>query len=83
MDNHEVVRKLIGPIEPIADTAVDSLRKKNLKEHIDLAQAMVADLVGVASYETSGYASMKELGKKARAALEEIIELSGGVSCRS
>ncbi len=37
----EVARKLIGPIEPVADAAIDSRRLENLKTAMAVAQGLL------------------------------------------
>lgn len=48
MTLHEVVKGLIGDINPVGESEVDDERFENLKEHIDLVENLIMDLEAVA-----------------------------------
>lgn len=66
MEMYEIVKKLIGDIEPYGDTNIDEKHMKNLSEHIELV-----DLILVAKYKNRPEASMKEIGERAYDMLKE------------
>lgn len=49
MNYKEVVDKLIGPVDPVAETNEDSKRLENLKEMCDLASHLMRRIYGVAN----------------------------------
>lgn len=44
MDIHEVVKKLIGPIDPVGETNTDNNRFKNLEAMTELVDALLRDI---------------------------------------
>jgi hypothetical protein len=71
----QVLKKLIGPITPVADATIDSERGENMDTFITLFHDMYRDLEYIArEKEKSIYASEKRLGQKARRALDLIKE---------
>lgn len=44
---HEIVTRLVGPIEPIGDTRIDDERFENLKVMCDLTDKLLADIDAV------------------------------------
>lgn len=69
---YQVVKKLIGNIEPYGDSNIDKERMKNLQEHYDVTESLVKDLIDVAKYRNRPEASIKELGNEAYLELIEI-----------
>ena len=65
-DTHDLARRLIGAIEPIADSAVDSKRFENLKEYCDLAEEILHDIYKVAQVSDSQFGSMAKAGEYAK-----------------
>jgi len=71
MEMHEIVKKLIGSIEPYGDTNIDEEHMKNLNKHIELVDKLLDDLILVAKYKNRPEASMKEIGERAYDMLKE------------
>ena len=67
IDTFEVVKKLIGRIDPEADTTIDSIRGESLGEFIKLYQAMGDELRRIGN-DTSRFASAQEIHERARKA---------------
>ena len=67
IDNFEVVRKLIGDIEPYADTSIDNKRNENMGEFIKLYQQM-GDTLRRIGDRKSRYGSAQEIHERARKA---------------
>ena len=78
MEVIDVVRKLIGKVEPVGETNEDERRLKNLKEMITLMDALMFDLNDVSAYRNRVEYSMKEAGKTAQAAINGYTELLTG-----
>lgn len=57
-----VVRKLIGPVDPVGETHTDNARFANLKNLAELVDALVDDLDRVAMNHDRPEASMKRAG---------------------
>lgn len=63
-DIYEVVKKLTGPIEPIADSVIDMEIGENLKVFIEVFDKMHTDIDDIARlYSESPYGSQKHLGQ--------------------
>lgn len=75
MSIYEIVKKLIGSIEPYGDSNIDEKRLINLDEHIELALGLVTDLIETADFRNRNEASIQKLGIKANKALLEIKNL--------
>jgi hypothetical protein len=67
IDNFEVVRKLIGDIEPYADTSIDNKRNENMGEFIKLYQQMGDKLRQIGNAK-SQYGSAQAIHERARKA---------------
>lgn len=66
MDHYEVIKKLIGPIEPIGETESDEKRFENLQDWIQLTETMLQDLQTVARENKNRREySMKKAGEAA------------------
>ena len=72
MTNYDLVKKLIGEIEPVGESHTDEKRYENLKEFIDLVYELIQDLHSVAGYENNYQHSMKKAGEHVRQFLFEI-----------
>jgi uncharacterized protein YaaR (DUF327 family) len=44
MTTHEIIKKLVGSIEPLGETSEDERRFENLKNFTNLVHALVLDL---------------------------------------
>jgi len=71
--NFQIVKKLIGPINPVGETHTDGDRLENLRQMCDLCEKMIVAINEVA-YKNSDRVehSMKEAGKHAQFFLNEI-----------
>lgn len=74
MEIIDVVQKLIGPVQPIADSAVDYDRLHNLKEMMKLTERLLFDINQVANGKDSNFASVMTAGQIAHKFLTEIKE---------
>lgn len=72
MNLHEMVMRIIGPISPIGDSAVDEGRFANLEYAIDLANRLMFDIDCVARKCGSDLASVKKAGRRAKKFLAEV-----------
>ena len=72
MEYYEIVKKLIGPIDPIGETNEDNDRYENLKEVTDLVDKLLFDIVQVALQKDRGEYSISRAGKFADEFLKEI-----------
>lgn len=61
-DIPSLMSKLIGGIEPIADSAYDKKVLENLKEYTEVLDVMISNVMYASNYSTSQYASMEEVG---------------------
>jgi inorganic pyrophosphatase len=66
MDYYEIVRKLIGNIEPVGETNEDDRRFENLKKITELTEKLIAEIANVESDYKSAYQySMKRVSNYA------------------
>lgn len=63
MEIYDIVRKLIGPIEPLGDSSRDDKRLANLKNTIDLVDKLLGDISTVASWKNHYAGSISKAGK--------------------
>ena len=63
IDLYEVVRKLIGPVNPIGETGEDEVRFNNLVKLVDLVDKLISDLGQVASNKDRVEYSIKKCGE--------------------
>lgn len=74
MDVYEVVRKLIGPIDPVGETREDERRFENLKKMCELMDQIHTDIDDVVTYNKNRVEySMKKAGEFADKFLTETI----------
>lgn len=78
MDIPEIVKKLIGSIEPLGDSQIDEKRYENLIEHVYLISDLIESLIFVSKYKDSYEASVKQLGARAYAELLELRDCING-----
>lgn len=75
MTNYDVVKKLIGNITPVADSAIDSQRLENMKAMCELLRQIFEDVDDVACrYRNSLYSSQKEVGQYANKFLSDLTD---------
>lgn len=72
MDLHEVVSKLIGPIDPIGETNEDNARFKNLEVALDLVEKLLGEIDDVSRYRKDHQWSLMYAGKTASEFLARI-----------
>lgn len=71
MNIHEIVTKLVGPINPVGETQADAHRFENLEVAIDLTNRLLFDIACVARKAGSGEFSVEKSAKAAKMFLEE------------
>lgn len=74
METIDIVNKLVGPITPVADSAIDSQRLENLKVYCDLTEQMCLNIYSIAKDRNSQFFSMKEIGEHAYKFLMQLKE---------
>ena len=74
MDVYDVVKKLIGGIEPVGSSEIDEKKYKNLGDTIDLVNRLIEDIQTVRSYKDCLEYSMRIAGNKADEFLKELWE---------
>lgn len=74
MELHDVVRKLVGPIEPVGDSNIDRQRFENIKAMTELIDRLLFDIYQVAPCADRHEDSMKKIGNHARRFLREVKE---------
>jgi len=72
MNNYDVIKKLIGDIEPAGLSDVDKKRYENLKETIHLTHKLLIDIMDVSRCKNNLQASMKKAGIAADNFLKEL-----------
>ena len=68
----EVVRKLIGPIQPVGETNADSRRLANLEVLLDILGDLLEDVREAARQSDRSESSVRAIGYKARDFLNEL-----------
>lgn len=72
MELSEIVKKLVGPIQPVGETTEDCIRLLNIKELTDLVDTILGDISSVANNADRQEASMQTIGKHARDFLSDV-----------
>jgi len=72
MELIDVVKKLIGPVEPVGDSNVDDKRLENLKQLTSLTVDLVDLIRDVSLYKNNYQHSMKIAGEHANECLKDI-----------
>ncbi len=72
MDLYEVVKKLIGEVNPIGETNEDEKRYENLKVMTGLVDKLLTDINDVVSYKDRQEWSLKKAGTFANLFLDKI-----------
>lgn len=62
---YEIVKKLIGEIQPVGETNTDNERYENLQEMCDLIRNLVADVIKVSQEVNRQEYSIKRAGEYA------------------
>lgn len=74
MELIDVVNRLVGPITPVADSAIDGVRMENLKAYCDLTEQMCLNIYSISKDRHSQFASMKGIGEQAYKFLMQLKE---------
>lgn len=72
MDIHEIVMRLIGPVNPVGDSCKDVVRLQNLNALTELVEALLDTIVDVAKSADRQEASMRSIGRHAREFLDGV-----------
>jgi hypothetical protein len=75
METIDIINKIIGPITPCADSAIDSVRLENLKNYCNVAEQMMLNIRSIARDNSSNFASVKKMGEFATKFLKEVNDL--------
>ena len=67
---YDVVAKLVGPVRPCGDSAIDSIRKENLEKLIAVTEMLVGAITVIAEDKDSSLHSIRECGELAQRFLE-------------
>lgn len=62
---YDIVKKLIGNIEPVGETNEDRKRYDNLEDMFELVYLLLKDIKKVSEYSDRQEASVKRIAKKA------------------
>lgn len=74
MDLHEIVMKLVGPIDPLGESNADERRLENIQVLTELVDNLLADISSVAHNAGRQEASMKAIGEHASQFLANVLE---------
>lgn len=74
-DTYDVVKKLIGHINPVGESHTDEKRLDNLHETINLMKCLMNDIIDVAKKHDRHEHSVAECGKTAKEYLDFIKRL--------
>jgi hypothetical protein len=74
MTNYDVIKKLLGPINPVGETRTDDERFQNLEETIKVVNSLLFDISQVAVNVDRQEYSMSRAGKTAVQFLKEVWE---------
>lgn len=62
MTNFDVVKKLIGPIQPAGSSHIDREREENLQQHMVLTELLVENIIHNIHFRDRVEYSMKNMG---------------------
>lgn len=71
MELIDIVRKLVGPIQPVGETNADAKRLENIAEVAELVECLLCDIAQAAENADRPEASMRAIGQKAKMYLDE------------
>jgi len=72
MDFHEIVKKLIGEINPVGETNTDNARFENLKAMTELVDELLSDIYRVTQGNNRHEYSINRAGQFAASFLDEM-----------
>lgn len=79
---YNIVKKLLGEIEPVGDTYIDDTRKKNLKSHILVMNMLLDDILLLVDCKNDYRESIKEIGNISYKELENLVDsVSESLEC--
>ena len=70
----DIVSDLVGPIFPSNDPAIDTARRDNLKEYIELFQSMAIRLHDISARKDSPCLPTRMMGNDAYKVMKEMID---------
>lgn len=73
---YEVVKKLIGPIQPVGESHTDNIRYENLQELTGLIDDLLGDISRVRHNKSRVEYSMKRAGEYCNQYLEELRQIT-------
>jgi len=76
IDAYDVVKKLIGEIDPVGETNTDNDRLENLEAMTDLVNKLVMDIDSVAENKGHHAFSVKRAGEHADKFLSDVLGIS-------
>jgi hypothetical protein len=74
MELYDVVKKLLGPIEPVGESNADDKRFENLDATVNLVARLLNDICDVVQYKDCQEYSRSRAGKRAKECLGLIKE---------
>jgi len=72
MEMVDIVRKLVGAIEPVGDSCIDEKRYENLKVMTGLVDLLLGDIQSVAAYKDAHQNSLMVAGEHAHNFLQDV-----------
>jgi fructose-1,6-bisphosphatase/sedoheptulose 1,7-bisphosphatase-like protein len=69
---HEVVRRLIGLIEPQGESNIDETVDENLRQMIMVTESLINDIIFIARHRSRHEASINKVGKRADNFISEL-----------
>jgi len=73
MEMIDVVRRLLGPIEPVGESREDERRLHNLEATIDVVDRLMCDINSAADEANRTEHSMRVIGQRAKQFLNDIL----------
>lgn len=74
MTLHEIVMKLVGPVQPVGESYSDEQRLKNMQELTELVDALLDEIHHASKDADRVESSMKIIGQHARSFLATVVE---------
>jgi hypothetical protein len=72
MELHEVVMKLVGPVQPVGESGTDAVRLKNMQALTDLVDMLLGEISKAEPDADRHEASMRLIGQHARDFLQDV-----------
>lgn len=72
MTHYDIIKKLIGSVEPSGDSGIDKQRLDNLTDMHVLVEQLIRDIKSAASCSDRQEHSMRQIGLQAKIFLQEI-----------